>query len=1309
MERFLAKETLKNFSSNSLKRRLILYFVYGMIVGMFSNQKFAFPISEHFRGKIDTNSLHLVAVSYHQQNNTFHYDILRVCDFFLTDCDTNATTVSLLVKAVQLFPETWFTTSTKTLLVTYDSFVEYNRRQTEKSDDAVTVNQPTSSLPKITNLTIPYAQEKLSILTTETDQLKVEELISDYLIEFYQIVDARHQRNYENFIFFLHGLFETSSHLHINISTVLVGPENILLINLNKIFLRWLKQPTHQLVLYDANRAKPRFSCGTDEQMLRRIVYVSIDVASVIVKLTDVKLCNPEHGFIIPVSASSFETWKPYVSHVEKWMSQKDPVQNRFKHMFTGIVMSQSTIFNNVTPNGLAINCKQSGGENLTYIAKLDVDEYEFFLLVDLEIDEHRRTVKVRGDDTDFVEVTESDEDASIYTSLRLDFELVGNFHENLIKKPREAIEYVREIGENLAASDVRLEFIDIVSLVSGLLIDHCRPYFPSGSDIIVFFNCLSDDKPNLLLIDDELIAKPSDDLLYFLLEGLYQTYKPLQHFNEIKQTLVFGLNLATTSPTVTFMEYLLPDRIDFFIHYNEIKAKFPYNSVQFPSRVPTGNLPVPIKLNQNTIGATVFGVTVNRNHSTSVRAELTETTDDTLRYAFVLVNDKRLFEPTFQNMSYRVPDETELTILLEYHPISTVAMRANYGPLNHDMQFIYATETLRNVEEEVGLVENEHHNDDRINPKVHVDKFILSGPLGELSFGKTIVRRDSMEIFLKQGRFVDHGNETTDSPHDRSFPYSSTLCDFSSRLVCAGSNLNDVFSLVNLVPYGVIMGFRGKNILDLSSFGENVDLNITKTGVASQKIVHYAHNRSVEVTVDHVQRFLGRPDLRENIEVDCYVESVDLQGGAGKDDFDTILVDNMNNESCANDLLPLNIWTRKFTKVINRLEGRKTTYYVLPDFLGHINIDIETLDTLQTIVLGWKARQTRITEGQSEVGKTTQFMLWRIDQPSAVVKITMNRLARNNISVQFSDKFSTVLGDQRFIVRKNVNDATTHYTLQELNATTKSLNAIGIITDTRIPLDMIALSSATKNTPTRTLVVENEPDRAYIINNKEGSTIINLHAILIPWSRRNQYIFFNNVTIYPPGEFGRILINFRNLIHDYQSVSSSVELTCRREGKQNTVVIFVLIFDTSFNNKSIMGKIFLRNWPNDKLNRVYLVTDNKIRALLSLTGDAGGTVLMRPLPIFLDAIDDRRGVIVYADGGEGHEWKIYLKTGGGVSPAYELIVYEDWFIIRVLCEHNGILATKNDFLVAFKGFELRGRALKKIQLNVDDDVITFE
>jgi len=71
----------------------IRYVVYGMIIGMFSNQKLQFYIAEHFMVKIDNSSLHFLVASF-QSDDTFNYDILHVCSFqILNDCATNDTTI----------------------------------------------------------------------------------------------------------------------------------------------------------------------------------------------------------------------------------------------------------------------------------------------------------------------------------------------------------------------------------------------------------------------------------------------------------------------------------------------------------------------------------------------------------------------------------------------------------------------------------------------------------------------------------------------------------------------------------------------------------------------------------------------------------------------------------------------------------------------------------------------------------------------------------------------------------------------------------------------------------------------------------------------------------------------------------------------------------------------------------------------------------------------------------------------------------------------------------------------------------------
>jgi len=64
-------------------------------------------------------------------------------------------------------------------------------------------------------------------------------------------------------------------------------------------------------------------------------------------------------------------------------------------------------------------------------------------LSVDLEIDEKRSAIKVRGDDVNYPEVTDSDEDIVGYTNLNLDIGLIKSFHENVMKLTCTTAKYI--------------------------------------------------------------------------------------------------------------------------------------------------------------------------------------------------------------------------------------------------------------------------------------------------------------------------------------------------------------------------------------------------------------------------------------------------------------------------------------------------------------------------------------------------------------------------------------------------------------------------------------------------------------------------------------------------------------------------------------------------------------------------------------------------------------------------------------------------------------------------------------------------
>jgi len=80
-------------------------------------------------------------------------------------------------------------------------------------------------------------------------------------------------------------------------------------------------------------------------------------------------------------------------------------------------------------------------------------------------------------------------------------------------------------------------QIVDIISFMTGLLVDHCRPNFLHKDGNAVFFHCPS--RANIIIVQDKI-----DHQLYFLLQQLFRFYLPLKLFSEDRKlTFAIGLN----------------------------------------------------------------------------------------------------------------------------------------------------------------------------------------------------------------------------------------------------------------------------------------------------------------------------------------------------------------------------------------------------------------------------------------------------------------------------------------------------------------------------------------------------------------------------------------------------------------------------------------------------------------------------------------------------------------------------------------------------------------------------------------------
>jgi len=263
-------------------------------------------------------------------------------------------------------------------------------------------------------------------------------------------------------------------------------------------------------------------------------------------------------------------------------------------------------------------------------------------------------------------------------------------------------------------------------------------------------------------------------------------------------------------------------------------------------------------------------------------------------------------------------------------------------------------------------------------------------------------------------------------------------------------------------------------------------------------------------------------------------LKKVDLRGDVDAEHYDEVNVAEIGDKTCTqNDDLMLNIWAHRYTKITNGLRDRETTYHVKHSLSGHVSIYIGVLDSLQTILLDWEARRTKMVVEPSKKDECTNYVL-TVHDTSFSVEITTNKHAQN-ARLQFSDHFSTFLTDEQLVLRKYDDlDANTDE-LKELIMATRGIKTLGLIQDVRARHTIILQDSAPKNTTKTTLVVENDPGTNFIICNNESTTIVNLH---IDWTESSSRFSLKPILIHPAGddENNFVLINFRNIIHDHES-----------------------------------------------------------------------------------------------------------------------------------------------------------------------------
>jgi len=303
------------------------------------------------------------------------------------------------------------------------------------------------------------------------------------------------------------------------------------------------------------------------------------------------------------------------------------------------------------------------------------------------------------------------------------------------------------------------------------------------------------------------------------------------------------------------------------------------------------------------------------------------------------LIYDGRKIDQLLLSADYFEHDDN-LKIDVVFKPELIHMFRSRFGDLSANVVLIKALESIETMENRPlkGPIDDQNKLSFR-KVKIVAMQYRFSGQVSMFSNHITVSLTPlyfSSMILDQHYYSYSEMDDREARVHQEGFQFISCIRD--KRKNCKGTIGNDWLFLMDNVS--IASGLNGRNVLDLTFVTSNT-LNINRTSMPFQKIL--VMQTGDTTTLEHFQGIMGRYDRSETVQVDCYVDEVNLRGGCCENSIDEMIIED-SDATCDK----MTVFVNGYTAVKNYISKGNFSYNIPGTFSNKANISIYNVPNSQ-------------------------------------------------------------------------------------------------------------------------------------------------------------------------------------------------------------------------------------------------------------------------------------------------------------------------------------------------------------------------
>jgi len=1336
-------------SGTRLNASIAKNILFGMIIGLVANRGREIPVLDSFFALPDENFGLFVVDSQQFGSNVVNFcDVISICK--VGDCKLVDVQPNDLAEVCGKKGKTTFVTQVTRICNNRSNGVSITQSEVYTLKPGLNGTNSESQLAKKFDFIkiqpyIPDFRNMIGLLAKshdETDDAIFEMVVATIRIFNYMNSWLSLQRHSETILKFFLAMFDaivfTTGHLHVKIN------ENASALSKNQLsflatnqFLRWINEPSGKLVISDHDVETNTCFHSSDKRY-----FISINKYLTSVNLNSGKRCPAtDNGETIsdfsPVSHqlrnnNSIHSWDVYLSdlltHVPNVKSTLLSVQQYFLWFFRGLVIGQAMETHAIEFKLSTVAESLSKGYRID-VVKLTYPTRAFKAVVRIPLNSSH--IDLVSDNANGGILTYN---ASMYQDINLN---VPKKLITAINATRPFKKYVKRLFEDEYVVETLYELVHmmersgemivrsqyLVAFINGLIVDECSLLSPDLKTSNVMVTVCPNRPKNLVLVLENETHLATDEII-----ELYKNDLTVREYLTRKPSLIVGLkdtNVNMGTININLVHELEPKSVCFLKQHSEIKQRFPHNQLSFTNYINQTRYRQPVMVSLKTQNADRCDFVAVGNISENLdEIEEALTNLNSNDYTHLVVDDKFMLKHVLNIQYVDKPDRLQVSINISEHLLFYNMYR--FPEVRFEVLMSLTFESIEEMTKHpVSSLHSELSNDTRnlylLTPDaIHTGTLALSDTniwleLDEVSFKNTSTYDELVE---------DSFMEEITSINDIVFCGRERFKKINQYSTCLGSSSNDYIILVNtsVTQLEMIAGLEGQNTLDLTGFmfhDDSTEVSLNRTGFHSQKLLTYGGENPI--VVEHVQRFIGRPGMQDNVHSDCFMTDIDTRGGKNETQLDEVILD---DEYCGENYPDrIHVHVEPFTRVNNTRSSGHFVYLIKTSAMEKENTSV-IVEILPNIpgnskhFLALDCQSTRVSLDNKITSNDASTIYWfevsgQLVQKTTRIKLAISNRILNRVELHFVDFTVAVFDPNSGKMILHYFDAVSKNPIMDFVQTNLNFKSIGL------KQNFVAFEQDPYENVKTVVVFENNPEKKSAACIRAPSFILNIRADPEKIETEFSDNVFQDILLYDSNLTSMIFINARNLwTENFSQTTPTGNIVL--SAVQNVSSGHLIISFNKYNNQELIGEVKIANMMSDisdheSYKKVFIYTRHNVFVLEKADGKFD-KIHIRPLLIKLGFSPNKdlpplQGAVL---GPNSSDWMAFKMPKLPELDFYVWLITEDNYgttMIRMI--DRAKIGTSSDmFQVIAKNWALSSKADRqpiKIFIDMDEnDVVVL-